>query len=306
MKILLTGTSGQLGRALQTQLSGERYQQIELFAPIRAQMDLKDPQSIQRTLDDFQPDLIVNPAAYTAVDLAESEPQAAFLVNTAAPALLAKEAKSRNIGLVHFSTDYVFDGSKRDTQGALVAYTETDAPCPINIYGQSKLEGEIAIRESGCKHLIFRTSWVYSLFGKNFLLTILRLAQERDQLSIVNDQFGVPNSAAWLAESCIKILEQLGSSQNQEAWWKKNSGTYNLALSGYTSWFGFTQEILHLATSSGRLQKTPNSVLGIPASQYPTPARRPSNSILCNAKLADNFSLQIPSWQSALAICLSN
>ena len=306
MKILLTGTSGQLGRALQTQLSGERHQYVKLLAPTRAQMDLTNPQSIQRAINDFQPDLIINPAAYTAVDLAESDSQTTFLVNAAAPALLAKEAKIRDIGLVHFSTDYVFDGSKRNAQNDLVAYTETDAPCPINIYGGSKLEGEIAIRESGCKHLIFRTSWVYSLFGKNFLLTILRLAQERDQLSIVNDQFGVPNSAAWLAESCINILEQLGSSQNTDAWWEKNSGTFNLALSGYTSWFGFTQEILQLAKSSGRLQKTPNSLLGIPASQFPTPARRPSNSILCNAKIASQFSLPIPSWQSALAVCLSN
>jgi dTDP-4-dehydrorhamnose reductase len=306
MKILLTGTSGQLGQAFQTQLSGERHQYVKLFAPTRAQMDLTNPQSIQRAINDFQPDLIINPAAYTAVDLAESDSQTAFLVNAAAPALLAKEAKIRDIGLVHFSTDYVFDGSKRNVQGELAAYTETDTPCPINLYGRSKLEGEIAIRESGCKHLIFRTSWVYSLFGKNFLLTILRLAQERDQLSIVNDQFGVPNSAAWLAESCISILQQLESTPNKEAWWGKNSGTYNLALSEYTSWFGFTQEILHLAKSSGRLQKIPSSLLGIPASQYPTPAQRPSNSILCNTKLSSQFSLQVPSWQSALAICLSN
>lgn len=306
MKILLTGTSGQLGRALQAQLSSEKRQHLNLFAPSRGQMDLTNPQSMQRALDDFQPDLIINPAAYTAVDLAESDSQTAFSVNAAAPALLAKEAKSRDIGLVHFSTDYVFDGSKRDTQGALVAYTETDAPCPINIYGQSKLEGEIAIRESGCKHLIFRTSWVYSLFGKNFLLTMLRLAQERDELRIVDDQFGVPNSADWLAETCIEILKQLIGAQNKDGWWQESTGIYNLALSGHTSWFGFTQEILQLARSNGRLQKIPSSLVGIPASKYPTPAKRPSNSILCNTKLAKHFSLQIPSWQSALSICLSN
>lgn len=300
MKILLTGSSGQLGHALQRSLQGLG----EIIIPPRDQMDLSQPDLLRQTIRALQPDLIVNPAAYTAVDRAESDAELAHRVNAIAPAIMAEEAKRLGAGLIHYSTDYVFDGSKHDAAGSLIPYEEQDPPCPINVYGKTKLEGELAIQASGCHHLILRTSWVYSMFGKNFLLTILRLANERDELKIVHDQWGAPSPAPWIADITAQILAQLQGAESPQEWWAKNSGLYHLTPAGHTSWCGFTEEIISQAQSLGLLEKAAPKVSGIPASDYPTPARRPVNSRLNTARLEKQFGLTLPDWQSTLVVCL--
>jgi dTDP-4-dehydrorhamnose reductase len=305
MKILLTGTSGQVGHAIQEALqtlSG----QCTLFTPKRDQLDLSQPDLVANTIRALQPDLIIHPAAYTAVDRAESEPALAHLINAKAVEVIAAEAKRLNIGLVHFSTDYVFDGAKRDALGELSSYNESDTPCPINVYGASKLAGETAIRASACQHLIFRTSWVYSLFGKNFLLTMLKLANERSELRIVNDQFGTPTSARWIAQVMQSIVQQLRAADSPQHWWQQQQGIYHLTPNGRTTWCDFTKEIMRLAQQNDLLKQAPPQVIGIPASEYPTPARRPINSCLDNQRLRQHFSIDIPSWQTALAECLQH
>lgn len=303
MRILLTGSSGQLGHALSTALQGLG----SVIIPPRAQMDLSQPDLLRQTIRAIAPDLIINPAAYTAVDKAESEPQLAHLINALAPAIMAEEAKKLGAALIHYSTDYVFDGSKRNAAGDFTPYDEQDSPGPLNVYGKTKLEGELAIRASGCHHLIFRTSWVVSMFGKNFLLTILRLAKERTELKIVNDQWGAPSPAPWLAGMTAQVLAQMHAAVAPQEWWSKNSGLYHLTPSGYTSWCGFTEEIIRLATAQalelGLLDQAPPIVSGIPASEYPTPARRPVNSRLSTSKFEKQFALSIPDWQTALAAC---
>jgi len=303
MKILLTGTSGQVGHAIQEALqtlSG----QCTLFTPKRDQLDLSQPDLVANTIRALQPDLIIHPAAYTAVDRAESEPALAHLVNAKAVEVMAAEANRLNIGLVYFSTDYVFDGTKRGALGELSPYAESEPPCPINVYGASKLAGENAIRESGCHYLILRTSWVYSLFGKNFLLTMLKLANERSELRVVNNQFGTPTSARWIAQVMQSIVQQMLAADSLQHWWQQHQGIYHLTPSGRTTWCDFTKEIMRLAQENGLLKKTPPHIIGIPASEYPTPARRPVNSCLDNQRLAQEFSIDIPSWQTVLADCL--
>lgn len=301
MRILLTGSSGQVGHALSSALQGLG----SVIIPAREQMDLSKPELLRQTIRAIAPDLIVNPAAYTAVDRAESEPQLAHRINAIAPAIMAEEAKKLGAALIHYSTDYVFDGSKRNAADEIIPYDEQDPPCPVNVYGQTKLEGELAIRASGCKHLIFRTSWVYSMFGKNFLLTILRLANERAELKIVNDQWGAPSSAPWIAEMTAQVLAQSQGADSPQEWWSKNSGLYHLTPSGYTSWCGFTEEIISQALRLGLLDKAAPIVSGIPASAYPTPARRPANSRLNISKFEKQFGLSLPGWQSALAACFN-
>ncbi|MDR5831982.1 dTDP-4-dehydrorhamnose reductase [Caballeronia sp. LP006] len=286
--ILLTGVNGQVGFELARGLQGLG----KVVALDRAGLDLSDLGQVRRVVRDVKPSLIVNPAAYTAVDKAESDVGAAMRINGEAPGVLAEEAKRLGAALVHYSTDYVFDGTKDG------AYVEDDAVNPQNVYGRSKLAGEQAIVASGCDHLIFRTSWVYGTRGKNFLLTMLKLGAERDELSVVADQIGAPTWSKTIAALTANVLAQ--SVTGPRKWWPKNSGAYHLTASGSTSWHGFAQEIFDL---SG-LAKMP-AVKPIPASAYPTPAARPANSCMSNEKLIATFGLRAPDWREALQLCMT-
>ena len=300
MKILLTGRTGQLGNSLLNPLA----QCGQLYAPTRQELDLSQLDSIRETIHRYQPDLIVNTAAYVAVDKAESESDLAFCINALALHVMAQEAKKLNIGLIHFSTDYVFDGNKTDHQGNLMPYIESDIGQPNNEYGKSKLAGELVIIETGCRHLIFRTSWIYSLSGKNFFLKILKLANEKDELRIVNDQWGAPTSANWLANSTCAIIQQLLNANNENAWWSQHQGIYHMTPSGKISWQGFAIEIMQQAAALNLLQQSAPAIVGIPSSDYPTPARRPLNSCLDSSKLIRKFEVDIPNWQSLLRALL--
>lgn len=285
MKILLLGKNGQLGWELQRSLAPLG----EVVACGRGEADLENFTALQALVRKISPQVIVNAAAYTAVDKAESEPNRALLINSKAVDLLAKEASLLNAWFIHYSTDYVFDGTKEG------AYMETDCTAPLSIYGQTKLAGEQAISVSGCKHLIFRTSWVYAARGNNFIKTILRLAQERDEIKVVVDQIGAPTCAELLADvtaCCLYRLKYDASFSNQA------SGTYHLAASGTTSWHGFAQFILDEARRHGlRLCASSENVLPIPTSDYPLPAKRPANSQLITEKFSTTFGLELPSWQ---------
>jgi dTDP-4-dehydrorhamnose reductase len=241
---------------------------------------------------DVKPTLIVNPAAYTAVDKAESDADACMRANAEAPGVMAEEAKKLGAALVHYSTDYVFDGTKDG------AYLEDDVVNPQNVYGKSKLAGEQAIAASGCDHLIFRTSWVYGTRGKNFLLTMLRLGAEREELSVVADQIGAPTWSNTIAALTSNVLAQAVG--NADGWWKQNSGVYHLTGSGSTSWHGFAQSIFENST----LQKKP-TVKPIPAASYPTPAARPANSRMSSDKLFATFGVKAPEWGEALRLCMA-
>ncbi|EJO50816.1 dTDP-4-dehydrorhamnose reductase, partial [Burkholderia multivorans ATCC BAA-247] len=242
---------------------------------------------------DLKPDLIVNPAAYTAVDQAETDVAMATRLNAEAPAVLAEEAKRIGAALIHYSTDYVFAGTKAGP------YVEDDAVDPQNVYGRTKLDGERAIVASGCAHLIFRTSWVYGTRGKNFLLTMLRLGAERDELKVVADQIGAPTWSNTIATLTAHVVAQATCAPMRDEWWHAHSGIYHLCAAGSTSWHGFAEAIFRLAD----LPKKP-AVMPIPASAYPTPAKRPANSQMSNAKLAEHFGLHAPQWEAALALCL--
>lgn len=301
-RILVTGGNGQVGFELQRRLA--RLGQV--MASGRDEMDLADPDSIRRTVRKSAPDLIVNAAAYTAVDQAESEPEQALAINGVAPGILAEEAKRAGAALIHYSTDYVFDGSKA------APYTEEDEPRPLSAYGRSKLAGERAIQAVDVPHLILRASWVYGARGKNFLLTILRLAKERETLSIVDDQIGAPTWSRALATATGGILEHLGYGQSafRDACAEKR-GTYNLTAAGQTSWHGFAAAILANAASirpgqsDFALARVP-LLKPITTEQYPTPAQRPRNSVLAQAKLQSAFGLVMPDWKSSLADCMSS
>jgi dTDP-4-dehydrorhamnose reductase len=304
MRVLLTGTSGQLGRSLAKAL----YDIGEVITPQRAELDLSDIASIAPYVQQCKPDLIINPAAYTAVDLAEKESELAYRVNAEAPAIFAQEAKKLGIGLVHFSTDYVFDGNKAAANAERVPYTEEDACAPLNVYGASKLAGEQAIINSGCAHLIFRTSWVYSDFGKNFLLTILRLAKEKTELNIVNDQWGTPSSTLFLSDIVKQIILQLQNArahaETLATWWQQHQGIYHLTPAGTTNWCEFSQHIIAHAAQLSLLSSPLPKVNGIPSSAYPTPAQRPKNSCLDKSKLSRGFDIEIQNWDLALQNCL--
>lgn len=285
MKILLLGKDGQLGWELQRSLATLG----EVVACGRDEADLTNLTALRILVREISPQIIVNAAAYTAVDKAESEPELAALINSEAVALLAQEVSLLNAWFIHYSTDYVFDGSKEGI------YLESDATAPLSIYGQTKLAGELAIRASGCKHLIFRTSWVYAARGNNFIKTILRLAGERDELKIICDQFGAPTSAELLADVTACCLYRL---QYDAPFSRQAIGIYHLAASGATSWHGFAQFILDEALRHDiQLSATSEQVLPIPTSEYPLPAKRPANSQLDTERLRTTFDLELPSWQ---------
>jgi len=286
MKILLTGKSGQLGYELERSLQGLG----EVVALDRAGMDLADLDQVRDVIRAVKPGLIVNPAAYTAVDKAESEPALAHRINAEAPGLMAAEAAQLGAAIVHYSTDYVFDGSKSG------GYVEDDATGPLNVYGASKLAGEQAIAASGTSHLILRTSWVYGMRGKNFLLTMLKLAREREELRIVADQHGAPTWSRSIADTSALILAQ--AAVGGADWWSANSGVYHLSSQGSTTWFGFTEAILAQAGISCRL-------VPITSAEYPVPAKRPANSLLDSSRLIQRF-CHLPEWQEALRLCLQS
>jgi dTDP-4-dehydrorhamnose reductase len=286
--ILLTGVNGQVGFELARSLQGLG----RVVAVDRSRLDLGDLDQVRRVVREVKPSLIVNPAAYTAVDKAETDVDAAMRANGEAPGVLAEEAKRLGAALVHYSTDYVFDGTKEG------AYVEDDAVNPQNVYGRSKLAGEQAIAASGCDHLIFRTSWVYGTRGKNFLLTMLRLGAERDELSVVADQIGAPTWSVTIAALTANVLAQ--SVVAGDGWWAEKSGVYHLTAGGATSWHGFAQAIFDQAS----LDRKP-VVKPILASAYPTPAARPANSGVSNDKLASAFGVRAPDWRDALRLCMA-
>lgn len=279
MRILLTGRTGQVGWELERRLSPLG----QLFAFDRVSLDLANPDQIVARVREVKPDLIVNAAAYTAVDRAESEPRLAAQVNATAPRILAEEASRLGAALIHYSTDYVFDGAKS------TPYVESDSPNPLSAYGKSKLEGERSIRASGCRHLILRTSWVYGVRGTNFLLTILRLARERPELRVVDDQIGAPTWCRDVANATAQLATEAAAGRAE--------GLYHLTAAGATSWCGFAREIL-------RVRGIETPVRAVSTAEYPTPARRPANSLLSCAAIAARWKLRLPQWQDSLAECL--
>jgi dTDP-4-dehydrorhamnose reductase len=285
-RILILGSTGQLGRELQRSFSGYG----EVIARGRETVDFSGEDQLRSAVRTASPDVILNAAAYTAVDRAESEPDLAMAVNGHAPGVLAEEANRLGALFVHYSTDYVFDGTKAG------AWEETDAPNPLNVYGTSKLAGERAVEQVGGKHLIFRTSWVYGPHGKNFLLTMLRLGKERDLLKVVDDQVGAPTTSIALADATRSIVASIfeGRCGSAESW----AGVYHMTCGGSVSWRGFADAIFARAQNllGGRRPAT----APIPTSEYPTPARRPQNSVLSNKKLNAAFGVQLPSWGDAL------
>ncbi|MBD1590336.1 dTDP-4-dehydrorhamnose reductase, partial [Pseudomonas typographi] len=285
MNILITGENGQVSRALQSALAG-----LGNVKALGSQaLDLRDGDAIRRTLARERPGLIINPAAYTAVDQAENDRDTAWAINATAPGILAEQAAELGVPLVHYSTDYVFDGSKPGP------YVEADPTAPLGVYGQSKLAGEQAVAQACEHHLILRTSWVYSLHGRNFLLTMQRLLQEKPALRVVADQIGAPTWAGTIAASTRQLVERWQKGQ-PGAW-----GLYHLTAAGETSWFGFAEAIGAQLREAGKPCAT---LTPIPSSEYPTPAQRPLNSRLDCSKLAREWGVAQPAWGEGLLQCL--
>ncbi len=272
-KFLLLGANGQVGTELRRSFADAG----EVIACDRARADLSHPEKLRALVRDIRPDVILNAAAYTAVDRAESEPDLAMLINGTAPRVLAEEAAKTGALLVHYSTDYVFDGTKDG------AWIETDATHPLSVYGKTKLAGEQGIQETAAKYLIFRTSWVFGPYGQNFLRTMLRLGKEKPQLRIVDDQIGAPTSSSAIANATRAVLKGAADIP---------SGIYHMSCAGQTSWYGFARAIFTQAA-------TPE-IIPITTEEYPTPARRPRNSVLSNQKLKTTFRVELPSWEEAL------
>jgi dTDP-4-dehydrorhamnose reductase len=290
VKILLLGSNGQVGWELARTLLPLG----EVIALSRTQADLTDLDKLRATIQAIRPDVIVNAAAYTAVDKAEAERESAFLINAQAVDVLAQEAKTLNALLIHYSTDYVFDGMKNEP------YHEEDTPNPLNVYGESKLAGELAIQASGANYLILRTTWVFAARGQNFVKSILRLAAEREELNIVADQIGAPTWARFIAESTTQILKQAQQEREAKIF---DSGIFNLTSAGETSWHGFAEKIVKFARVQNVELK--NRVINpIPTAAYPTPAKRPMNSRLSTIKIEQRFGLKIPTWEESLKLCL--
>ena len=293
MKILLFGKYGQVGWELNRSLQPLG----EVVVLGRDEADFSKPDNLREIVQKIKPDVIVNAVAYTAVDKAEDNEDLALVVNADSPKVLAEEALKINALLVHYSTDYVFNGTKEDP------YIETDEPAPINAYGRTKLSGEIAIQSSGCDYLIFRTSWVYASRGHNFILTILKLAKERDELSIVSDQIGSPTSAKLISDTTILCLQQsITERQNGDF----SSDLYHLTASGFTSWHGFASAIVDTANKILDSQLKVKDIKEIPTTDYPTPANRPMNSQLSLAKLEKAFSVKMPDWHTTFLLCLED
>lgn len=285
MKILLFGKNGQVGWELQRSLLplGELValdiNSLELCG------DLTNLKGITETVQKVAPDIIINAAAYTNVDKAEEEPDLAHTINAEAPSILANEARKLNAWLVHYSTDYVFDGNDNNYQ------KESDPTAPLNIYGKTKRDGEELIATSGCHHLIFRTSWVYGAYGNNFIRTMLRLGKERDSLKVVNDQIGAPTGAELLADVTAHTVH--AALQRPEV-----SGLYHLAADGHTSWYAYARLIFEQAKAFGiELKLKPDQLISIPSDEFPSAAKRPLNSCLDTQKLQTTFNLNLPSWE---------
>jgi len=284
MKILLLGKDGQVGWELQRSLAPLG----ELLAFGRGEADLENLDGLRHLVVHHRPDVIVNAAAYTAVDKAESEPDKARAINALAVGVLARLADAGGAWLIHYSTDYVFDGGKP------APYLEDDTTGPLSVYGSTKLEGEQLIRQSAVRHLIFRTSWVYAARGGNFPKTMLRLARDKESLSVVDDQHGAPTSAALIADVTALALYRIGQVPDAD----RLAGTYHLAAGGTTSWCGYAKYVLELAhAAGGKLKAGPNEVQPISTEAYPLPAKRPKNSRLDTTKLASAFGLRLPHWQ---------
>ena len=286
MRVLLLGAGGQLGMQLAKTLGGDPAGKVDLTALTRSEVDFADVDALRLAIRAAEPEIVINAAAYTAVDKAESEPELARLVNTIAPAAIAAEVGRLNGWLIHYSTDYVFDGS------GTKPWVETDPTGPLSVYGQTKLGGERALVFL-CRHVILRTSWVYAAEGRNFLHTMLRLGREREQLKIVDDQIGAPTSAAAITEATRTVLQQLAAAGEDAT----ASGIYHLTCAGETSWCGFARAIF----AAFALQQKAPEVLPIPTEAYPTPARRPHNSRLNCEKFARQFGFRMPQWQDALS-----
>jgi dTDP-4-dehydrorhamnose reductase len=294
LKILLLGGSGQVGWELQRSLASLG----DLITPGRTSgsavvADLSHPDELAATVRATGPDLIVNSAAYTAVDRAESEPDLARTVNATAPGILARECGTLGALLVHFSTDYVFDGRGRSP------WREDDPKGPLNVYGRTKLDGETLIRDSGCRHLIFRTSWVYAARGQNFLRTMLRLAAEREALTVVDDQFGAPTGAELLADVAAHALRRAIDDATL-------CGTYHLAASGETSWHRYAVHAIEYARTAGvQIRVAPNAIRAVPSSEFATPALRPANSRLATERLREAFDVALPDWRCGVERAVS-
>lgn len=284
--ILIVGAAGQVGVELQRSFTGFG----KIVAVDLETVDLANADQTRALVRRVQPNVILNAAAYTAVDRAESQRDLAMAINADAPRVLAEEALRLDALLVHYSTDYVFNGEKRQP------WVETDKPSPLNVYGESKLAGEQAVWRAGGRFLIFRTSWVYGPHGNNFLLTMLRLARERDRLSIVDDQFGSPTTSIELANATRAVTEGVlaGRFGPPEDW----TGLYHMTCADSTTWFGFAKAIFERADA--RLQVKPPELAPQASKDYPTPAKRPRNSVLSNQKLFDRFGVRLASWQAAL------
>jgi dTDP-4-dehydrorhamnose reductase len=295
-RILLLGKDGQIGSALQSRLAGRG----QVFAHNRATCDLANADQMRDVIRGAQPNVIVSAAAYTAVDKAEEDEETCFRINAAAPAIIAEEAEALGAWLIHYSTDYVFDGTKE------TAYLEDDAPSPLSVYGRSKIAGDQAIAAATENYTILRVSWVYDLAGRNFAKTILRLAAERDELRIVDDQVGAPTSAGLIADVTARIFDCRGADvTSQDA--KSARGVFNLAPVGCVSWHGYALELIREAKRQGRsLRVAEEQVIPITSEQHPTAATRPRNSMLDTRRIRQTFSLDLPGWQVHLRHFVAN
>jgi dTDP-4-dehydrorhamnose reductase len=285
MKILLFGMGGQVGWELQRSLAPLGEVVALDFNSTTLCGDFTNLEGLAATVAAVRPDFIVNAAAHTAVDKAESEPELARTINALAPEVLAKAAQRIGAGIVHYSTDYVFNG------GGTAPWKETDQPDPLNVYGQTKLEGERMVAAACERHLIFRTSWVYAARGGNFAKTMLRLAGERERLTVIDDQIGAPTGAELLADVTAHALRDLAAHP-------EHAGLYHLSASGETSWHGYASYVLDIARTAGVALKTaPDGIAAVPTSAFPTPARRPSNSRLDTSKIQATFGVTLPDWR---------
>ena len=280
MVVLVTGSSGQLGQSLQ--FIEQKYSEIDFVFCSSKELDITNPDNCEALFSKYKPNYCINTAAYTAVDKAESEPDKAHLINVVGAKNLAEVCKKHNTVLLHISTDFVFDGEKT------TPYTEDDIPNPTGVYGQTKLDGEIAIQNEWVKHFIIRTSWVYSQFGNNFIKTMLRLASERDSISVVNDQMGTPTNAVDLAEVLVQIILTDNKQPTTDSY-----GVYNYSNEGQCSWFNFAKKIFEVNNITINLQP-------ISTSGFPTPAKRPKYSVLDKRKIKEVFDLEVSNWEESL------